>query len=465
VSSTGLSVGSTAGSPITVSGLASGLDTKAIVAALLAADQVPITRLTAQQEKLQAQQKQLQGIQQSLQQLEFSVSEFSLPSLFETSQTVSSSEPLRVSAQTTSGAGVGGYQVEVKQLANAAQRTFAFVPPAAEDTVTIDGQEYKLKAGATAKELATQVNSNSKSTVYAAVTDNETIVFSSRTTGTTGGEFIKVGDTGAALSEKAGTAKGGKNAEFTVDGVPGTATSNTVTTAIAGVTLNLAGLTTAGPVTIDVQAPGVSVSAIEVKVQSFVKLYNTTVEAIQRQITTKPPISGASSSATGSLFGDHDLTDLLSRMRQTMYEPIAGLASEMASPADVGLSTGAPASAGLSSQSSLEGQLKLDPTKFAAALLNNPAGAKQMLEKWSTGLRAIVNVAAEPGGTLDTRVSGEGTEIGQLKRRIATMNQMLAVRQKALQQTYSRLEGVISKNSAQSSWLAGQSEQLAKSGR
>jgi flagellar hook-associated protein 2 len=465
MSSSGLAIGSgAAGSPLTVSGLASGLDTKAIVEALLAVEKQPITRLSAQQEKLQSQQRQLQAIQTGLQQLEFSVSEFSLPSMFETSQTVSSSEPLRITAATSSGAGVGGYQVEVKQLANSAQRTFAFTSPAAADTVTIDGREYKLAAGAGAKDLATQVNSDGSAGVYAAVLDSGTIVFSNRASGATGGEFITVADSGGALTEKAGTAKEGKNAEYTVDGVAGSSSTNTVTNAIAGVTLTLEGLTTAGPVTIDVQAPGVSVSAIEAKVQSFVALYNKTVEGIEKQLMTKPPTSGISTAATGSLFGDNDLTSLLSRMRRTMYEPIAGLAAGMASPADIGLSTGAPVSSGLSSQSSLEGQLTLDPAKFSSALLANPSGAKEMLEKWSTGLRGLINAAAEPGGTLDARVSGDGTEIGQLKRRIAVMNEMLAVRQKALQQTYARLEGVISKNSAQSSWLTGQAEQLTKSG-
>jgi flagellar hook-associated protein 2 len=459
-----ISVGSSAGSPISITGLASGLDTKAIVSALLEAERQPITRLTTQQEKLQAQQQLIQTIQTSLQQLEFAVSEFGLPGLFETAQTVTSSEPLRVTATTSAGAGVGGYEVEVKQLANSAQRTFAFASPAGEDTVTIDGHEYTLKAGATAKELASKVNSDSSATVYAAVIDSETIVFSSRASGATGGEFIKVSDTAAALSEKAGTAKEGKDAEFTVDGVAGTAKSNTVTTAIAGVTLTLDGLTTTGPVTIDVQAPGLNVSAVETKVQAFVSLYNSTVEAIQKQLTTKPLVAGASASATGSLFGDRDLSSLLSHMRQTMYEPIAGLAAEMASPANVGIGTGAAASGGVSSQSAIEGQLKLDTTKFASALQSDPAGAKQMLQKWSAGLRQMLTTAAEPGGTLDTRITSEGTQISELKRRINTMNQMLQVRQHALEATYARLEGVLSRNSAQSSWLLGQTEQLNKSG-
>ncbi len=458
-----LSVNATGGSPISFSGLASGLNTSQIISALLAVERQPITRLTTQQEALQGQQTLLQGLQSKVQQLEFAVSEFSLPSAFETSQTVTSSEPLRVSAATTAGAGVGGYEVEVTQLANSAQRTYAFTSPAAEEVITIGGRAYTLKAGANAKELAGKINSDSSATVYAAVTEGETLVLSSRATGATSGESITVSDPGGALSEKAGTAKEGKNAEFKVDGVAGTATSNTVTNAIAGVTLTLGGVTATGPVTIDVQPPGLGVSSVEAKLQSFVSLYNSTVEEIHKQLTTKPAASQNGVAAGVSLFGDRELSSLLNSMRQTMYEPIVGLAPEMASPFDIGLSTGG-ATGGVSTRSSIEAQLKLDPTKLASTLQANPAGAKLMLEQWSKNLQGILNRAAEPGGTIDSRITGDGTQIGQLKTRINTMNEMLAVRQKALQATYSQLEGVLSKNSAQSSWLTSQSEQLTKFG-
>ncbi len=458
MSTSSLSVNSTSGSPLSVSGLASGLDTTAIINALLSAEKEPITHLTQQQERLQGQQSLLQGIQTGLQKLEYAISEFALPSLYETSQTVTSSEPLRISAAPSSGAGIGGYEVEVKQLANSAQRTFTYTTPTAEGTVSIDGHEYTLKAGETAAEFASKVNSDGAATVYAAVVGSE-IVFSDRTTGATGTEFIKV--SGAALAEKAGSAKEGKDAEFTVDGVAGTASSNVVTTAIAGVTLTLNGLTSTGPVTIDVQPPGLNTSTFEAKVQSFVTLYNSTVESIQKQLTTKPPTTPGSE-ATGSLFGDRELSSLLSTMRQTMYEPIAGLAATMSSPASIGLSTGV--ATGTSSQSSLEGKLTLEPSKFASALAANPAGVKEMLQKWSLSLQNVVRQSAEPGGVLESRINGDGTEISELKSRIATMNEMLAVRQKALEQTYAALEGIISKNSAQSSWLTNQTEQLNKSG-
>jgi flagellar hook-associated protein 2 len=459
-----LSVGSSGGAPINISGLASGLNTSAIISALMTAERQPVVRMTTEQEKLTAQQQQLQSVQGALQKLAFAVSELTLPSLFESSQAVTSSEPTRVSATTSSGAAVGGHEVEVKRLANSAQRTFAFKSPAAEDTITIDGREYKLAAGGTAKELASKINSDSSATVYAAVLEEGTIVLSTRATGASGGEFIKVSDPGGALTEKEGSAKEGVNAEYTIDGVAGSSASNTLTSAIPGVTLNLLGVTTSGPVTIDVQPPGPNASAIESQLQSFVALYNSTVESLQKQLSTKP-ISGAHSAAefaTGTLFGDREVGELLTRMRQAMYEPIEGLPVEMASPEAIGIDTGAPSAT--SSQSSIEGQLKLDPTKLQSALHANPAGVEKMLQQWSQKLQKTISEVSQPGGSMEARASADTTRLSELRNRIATMNEMLAVRQKALQATYARLEGILSQNTAQSNWLVSQSEQLTRSG-
>jgi flagellar hook-associated protein 2 len=450
--------------PLSFSGLSSGLNTSAIIQALLAAERQPINQLTNQQEKLVGQQSQLQTLQTSLTSLTFAASEFTLPSLFEGTQAVSSSEPARIAASISGGAGVGGYEVEVTQLASSAQRSYTFVTPAAEDTITIGGREYAVKAGATAKEVAAKINGDGKGTVFAAVQGEGTIVLSSRATGLAGGEAITVADPGGTLTEKAGTAKAGKDAAYSVDGVAGTSSSNTVTAAIPGVTLTFAALTSAGPVTIAVQPPAPSVKAIESQLESFVKLYNSTVEAIETQLATKPPANPkAGEFATGSLFGDTALSGVLAQMRRAMYEPIAGLPAEMSSPLSLGVSTGA-ATTGKSTQSSLVGVLKLDPAKLASAIQANPEGAKTMMQKWAHRLNEVVNNVAGPGGALDTRISGDVGQIREMKLRIDNMNQMLSVRQKALEQTYARLEQVMARNSAQSSWLTQQSEQLSKSG-
>ncbi len=166
---------------------------------------------------------------------------------------------------------------------------------------------------------------------------------------------------------------------------------------------------------------------------------------------------------TGTLFGDQELVGLLDSLRASMYEPIAGLTGEMSSPYNVGLSTGAPSADG-ASQSSVEGLLTLDPEKLSAAIASNPAGVQQMLQQWSLNVQQLVNNAAEPGGTIEGRTRGDGEQVTQLTSRINSLNEQLALREKALQATYAELESVISKNSAQSSWLSQQSEALAKSG-
>jgi flagellar hook-associated protein 2 len=429
------------------------------------AERAPVTRLTTQETKLEGQQKQLQTIQTSLQQLAFAASEFVLPSLFESSQAVTSSEPTRVSATTSTGAAVGGHEIEVTQLANSAQRSFTFASPASAETLSIDGHEFTVKAGETAKELANAINSSNSATVYAAVLEDGTMVLSDRATGNTGSEFIKVSGAGAMLTEKPETAKEGKNAEYSIDGVKGSSSSNTVTNAIPGVTLTLSGLTTTGPVTIDVQAPGPSVSAVESQVQSFVKLYNSTVEAIQKQLSMKPPTTASTNEpAEGSLFSDYELSSLLQSMRQTMYEPLEGLSAEMSSPYDIGISTGAASGGAGTSQATLEGQLTLNAGKLSSAVDSNPAGVEQMLQKWSQSLQGVLNNAAQAGGSLEARIQGDEAQVTQLSSQISTMNEMLAVREKTLQATYAELESVMSQNTSQSTWLTSQEKQLQASG-
>jgi flagellar hook-associated protein 2 len=451
--------GSPAGAPINITGLASGLNTNEIINALMAVERRPVAQLTNQQSVLQAQQTQLKQIQTSLQQLSFSAADLASPALFETSQGVTSSNPSQITALSTKGAGIGGYEVNVTQLANSAQRTFTFTSPASADTLTIDGHEISVKAGASIQEVVNAINSSSTATVYAAALEEGTVVLSNRTTGNTGEGFIALSDAGGTLSEVAGKAKQGKNAEYTVDGVAGTSSSNTVKNAIAGVTLNFGGLSTvSGPVTINVGAPGASVSAITAQVESFVKLYNSAIGSIHNQLTTKPPENPQTVGelGTGTLFGDSDLGNLLDSMRQTVYTSVEGLPVGMASLADIGVSTGTATGGAIPSQGSVQGELKLDTTKLSEAIQNNPTGVEEMLQKWSHGFQQRVNVDAEPGGTLDTRITGDTTSAAQLGAHITAMNEMLEVRQKSLQQQFVAMEAAMSQIQAQQSWLTGQ---------
>ena len=445
--------------PLKISGLGSGLKTEEIINAIIGSERQPVVRLTEEEAIQAAQERTLRSLQGSLQQLSFSAGELSSPTLFATNQAATSSEPAKVSATVSSGAGVGGYEVNVTKLANSAQRTFTFKSPEAEDKITIDGHETTLKAGGSISELVNAINADSESTVYAAAVNSETLVLSDRETGARSEGYIAVSDTAEALTEREGTARAGQNAEYTIDGVAGTSKTNKLTEAIPGVTLTLNAVTTvSGPVTIDVSPPEPNVSKIVEQVKSFVSQYNTALESMEKETSTKPStnIQYAAESGEGTLFGDFELTSLMGSMREAIYAPVEGLPAEMSSLASIGVNTGAPSGESHYSQSAVEGKLTIEEAKLEEAIRKDPEGVKSMLASWGTSFQKIAQCVRRTGRH-DLEQSRR-RRIGRhlLGRQVTAMNEMLAIRKQSLEAQYVALENVMAQMKSQSSWLAGQ---------
>ena len=444
------------GSLLQITGLASNLDTNAIINALMAIDRKPVADLTTHQQGLRALKQQLSNIQGSLQTLSLNSGALGSPALFANTQSVTSSDPTRVSAATTTGAGVGGYQVDVTKLANSAQRTFTYASPGSADSLTIDGKPVTVTAGESIQDFVKSINSDSSQTVYAAASDSSTVVLSNRATGAppSGGSFIAVADAGGSLTEQAGLARAGQDAAYSIDGVGKTSSTNTVTGAIGGVTLTLSAVTTtSGPVTVTVTPPAPSSSGIQAAVKSFVDSYNSVLAQVNTQLSQKR-VSGDVTS--GTLFGDSGLTDLLSSMRQAIYTPFAGLPAGASSLADVGVSTGAASGAATFSQDAVDGKLTINSDQLSAAIASNPTGVQQMLQSFSQRFGALVDAEAGPGGSMDARIQGETSQISDISRQIDNLNAMLTNRQTALQAQFASLEAALSQSQAQSSWLSSQ---------
>ena len=200
--------------------------------------------------------------------------------------------------------------------------------------------------------------------------------------------------------------------------------------------------------------------------QSFVKLYNATVEAIQKQLTTKPAASAQAASEAGDrpLFGDRELSSLLNRMRQTMYEPIAGLPAEMASPSDIGLSTGRLGCGGRRAVLDRRPAQARPRKARERALKANPAGAEKMLQKWAKDLQGIVNARRSRAARSKRGSTGDGSQISELK--VAHRDDERNAR-RAPESAAGDLRAARSVHLAEhraGSWLVGQTEQLNKSG-
>jgi flagellar hook-associated protein 2 len=444
-----------------ITGLASGLNTNQIISELMAIAQQPVTNLQNQENGLTALNAQLTSIQSSMQTLAADAQALADPSLFANSQTVSSSLPTAITATTSTGAGVGGYQVGVSQLANSAQRTFSYTAPTG-NSITIDGHTTATTAGESIQAYVNSINSDSNATVYAAATDSGTVVLSSRATGglgttdNTGSDFIQVTNSGGALTEQTTLARAGQDANYTLDGGVTTlsSSSNTVTGAIAGVTLTLSGLTPPSqPATINVSAPAPSSTSITAAVQQFVTDYNSAINGISTQLAQTP---SSTDPTQGTLYDDSDLTSLLGTMREAMYASDSTLPPAMASLLDLGVSTGATTGTAAPSASAIAGDLTINATTLANAIQSNPSGVESVLQSFSASFSSIANSEAQPGGTIASRIQGDSSQITDLTSQISNMQASLTDQQAQLTQTYAALEGTLSENQSLASWLTSQ---------
>jgi flagellar hook-associated protein 2 len=192
-------------------------------------------------------------------------------------------------------------------------------------------------------------------------------------------------------------------------------------------------------------------------VKAFVDSYNSALDQINTQLTQKP-VSGEATH--GTLFGDGELTDLESSLRQAIYTPDSSLPTGMASLADIGITTGAASGSAAFSQDSVDGKLTVNSDRLAAAIANNPTGVTKLLQSFSQRFGKIVDAEAGPGGSIDARIQGESAQISDISNQIDNLNAMLTDRQTAIQAQFANLESALAQSQAQSNWLMGQIAQL-----
>lgn len=472
--SAGTLTSATSNSPLQITGLASGLNTNAIIQAELAEAELPITNMQTEVSGLQNMDTTLGSIQSALLTVQLDGQALGDPTLFNPTQTVTSSDSSLVDATSTSGIGtpIGGSTVTVTQLATAAQRTFTFTSPASADTVNIDDQQIQLKAGASSQDLADAVNGDANADVWASATSSGQIVFSSRTTGQLGPDYIQVSDTAGSLSEVPADAQDGLDAAYTINGNPGSSPTDTIsdstagaTLTIPGVTLTLNGVTGADtPVTVAAQPPTANTQAITTAVNQFVTDYNTAINLLDNTVGTQPADSatgGTYNPDSGSLFGDIDLENVIGQMRTSIDTPAAGLTAGLSSLSDIGINTGQ--STGTVQSSSLSGNLTVNQTQLDAAIQSNPDAVQQIMQSFGTSFFNVLADVAGPAGDLATRVAGNNAEIGSLNNEISNMQAMYAQQEKSMEAEWASVEATLSQLQSQGSAFSASTSSTSSS--
>jgi flagellar hook-associated protein 2 len=435
---------------ISTSGVGSGIDTASIVTALVNAETAPKkSQITAQQTTTTTQLSAVGTIKSALETYRTAIGKLSSESSFN-GLTGTSSITTAATVTVDTAASSGTYSLEVSQLATSskvsssvfADGTTSVVNSGTEATTLTISQsdsDYNVSvaAGATLQQVRDSINSQLKSQGISAniLTDSSgsRLVLSSSKTGVDTDLTIS-GD--SALSSGFTAVTTPQNAKYSIDGIAMESTSNTVTSAISGVTLKLTGTTEADkPSTLTVST---SADTLKSSVNSFISAYNALMTAINGQ--TKTTTTGDSVTAA-TLTGDSTMRQLVSAVRNELVSSSGNGPMSMLS--QMGINT-----------VQTTGLLALDDTKWNKAVASNAADiAKVFTDKDGLVARMTSATAAYVGtdGILSSRVTSLNDKLSQLTESQEALTRRTASLTTTLTAKYTAMDTLVAQLNATSS--------------
>jgi flagellar hook-associated protein 2 len=465
---------------VSLTGMASGLDTDSIIQQIMAVDQQKISQVGYQQSAVTQHQSLLKAINTKLDALKTAAAALGdTTTTWKASQSVASSDASKVDVALTAGAGIGGHTIQVDKLASSAQHGFTYTPStsagqltlyygtdpsaATASKVTID-----VAANATASDVATSINANEDSPVYAAVINvggTDKLVLSARKTGQSSDFSADTSALGSSqMAEDTTYKRTGTtlNAQYKLDDdtTDRTSESNTLTDAIPGETLTLKSVTTS-PVSINTNAAALDTTAVTKAVQSFVDAYNAVVTTVRADLTDKPVVQKSSSSdyTKGTLFGDAGLDSMLSQLKNVMTQTVSGLG--LSSLADIGI-TVPKSTGGTPTQDARDGKLSFDSSVLQKALTSDFTKVRGLFtgQGTNTGFSKLVSdfVDAQDGtnGVMTGRISSDDSSLKDYTSRISDMQDRMNDEQTRLKAQFAAMEAALAQSQTQQAWLTSQ---------
>lgn len=217
---------------------------------------------------------------------------------------------------------------------------------------------------------------------------------------------------------------GGTNASLTIDGVPYSSASNTITGALAGVTLNLASASPGSPVQVTV---GPDVAQATSAINNFVSAYNQVTSDINTEFALNP-----STNQQGVLAGDASLRQLQSSLLTDASYSIAGNGG-FVNLASLGINTND------------NGTLTVDATQLASSFASNPAAVQNFFQNSSlTGFANnissdLTNLTDPTQGLLNVDLAQNEATQTDLSTSISNFQTQLTAEQQALTTEYSEV--------------------------
>jgi flagellar hook-associated protein 2 len=450
-----------ASSLITSTGIGSGLDIGAIVTALTNSFGAAQTNsLNSQETTLDAQVSAYGTFTSSVDKLKSTLGTLEVPSHLAGFKATVADDKI-ASATVNANAVAGTYSLQVQNLATAATLTSAPLSTTAAVgsgtlTVTVGGKSTAVTidtSNNTLAGIAGAINSQSgASGVTASIiatTAGSRLVLAGTATGSANAISVAQsgGDGGlAALTyDPASTTNGltqsqaAQDANFLINGFPATSTSNQVTSAISGVTLNLTAASAADTPTSVTVSP--DTSAAHDAIHAFVDALNDTLSSIATLTSYDP-----TSQTAGPLNGNATLQSFQNQLQSLLGKLTTGNGS-VGSLADLGISVGA------------DGTYSVDDTKLGNALTGNLANVTSFLSGTTglaTQLDTFINGYTKTGGILDTINTGLNASLKSVASQQAALTAQLAAYSARLTAEYNAMDTAVAKLKQTQTYLTAQ---------
>jgi flagellar hook-associated protein 2 len=440
---TSITGGALTGTTGSTPGLGQGINVNQFVQLALTGDQANITNLQNQQSAIAAQTSALTQITSTLTALQSAASALNDPLGALDSQVATSSNSNLLAATASSNAVAGVHTIAVTRLATTSSYYSDAV--ATGSTPLATGDTISVSAGGSSVASVTVDSTNNTLDKLAAAINNQTtavrasvindangarLAFVSAVTGAPGNLAVSgslhLTDTGHTQINF-NQAVEGLNASLTVDGVPISSTTNSVSGVISGVTLNLAAPTGNTPVTLSV-AP--DTSGATAAINQFVSTYNTAINAINAQFQVS-----ASGSGAGALEADGSLREAQQSLLAAVSYSTTGTGGA------VNL-----ASFGIAMNN--DGTLTANSGALASALASNFSGVQSFLQTASTGFAAnlgkvLTNLTDSAGGVLGLDAQGLTQSSQALTQHISDLQAAMAVKQQNLIAIYAQVNATL----------------------
>jgi flagellar hook-associated protein 2 len=313
---------------ITFSGLATGLDTGQIISSLVAVERRKVAMVQVKQKDLESINSRLSAISSSLSNVNDAMQDLDSSSEILSSTATSSNSNITATvtgdpvlmSHSLSVASLATPEVTVSDTFNDSGTTGLFGTGTLSITVGAEAAvDISVDGTDTLTTVATKINESSASVSASVIYDgsNYRLQVVGDDPGTTNAaSFSESGWAGTSLNlqDADNEIAEATDATFVLNGLTMTRSSNTVTQAIDGVTLELGAVTASGA-TIKIERDK---EALNTKVQAFVDAYNDVISKINKEFTYT-----GTARVGDSLMGDGALRQIKLSLSNTVIEEIA----------------------------------------------------------------------------------------------------------------------------------------------